>query len=132
MAQSRRVEKVSSLIRKEISEILLVGIRDHRIDSKIITITSAEVSGDLQHCKVFVSIFGDENKTKELFSILEESQNYFKGELGRRLKMRRAPEIVFKLDKSMDHSSNILDILGKLEEERKTKKINSLEAQDIN
>ena len=132
MAQNRRVEKVSALIRKEMGEILLSGLRDHRIDSSIITVTNVEVSGDLQHCKIFVSIFGNENKKKEFFSILEGSQSFMKGELGRRLKMRRAPEIVFKLDEGMDKSIDVLDILGKLEQERKTKEMNSLAPEELN
>ncbi len=131
MAQNRRVEKVSSLIRKEMGDILLSGFRDHSIDSTIITVTNVEVSGDLQHCKIFVSIFGNENEKKQLFALLEGSQPFLKGELGRRLNMRRAPEIVFKLDQGVDKSSEVLDLLGKLEEERKTKKIDFLGSHDL-
>ena len=57
MAQSRRVEKVSALIRKEMSHLLLNGLKDHLLQATMITITDVEVSGDLQHCKIFVSIF---------------------------------------------------------------------------
>ena len=132
MAQNRRVEKVSALIRKEMSELLMRGLRDHRLEESLITITDVEVSGDLQHCKIFVSIFGDEREKKELFSVLEGSQGFLKGELGRRLQMRRAPEIVFKLDQGMDRSIDLLDLLGKLEEERKIKSINYSESQESN
>ena len=121
MAQSRRVEKVAALIRKEMSHILLNGLRDHRIRSTMITITGVEVSGDLQHCKIFVSIFGNSNHKNEVFSELEASQVFLKGELGRRLQMRRAPEVVFKLDRGMEKGTSVLDLLGQLEDERKTK-----------
>ena len=53
MAQGRRVERVASLIRREISELLINGIRDERVHLGMVTITEVEVSGDLQHCKVF-------------------------------------------------------------------------------
>ena len=129
MAQSRRVERVAALIRKEMSELLLSGLRDQRVESTIITITNVEASGDLQHCKIFVSILGDESQKQEAFSVLEASQAFIKGELGRRLKMRRAPEIIFKLDRGMDKSSNVLDLLVRLDEERKTKDMNSLDYQ---
>ncbi len=121
MAQSRRVEKVAALIRKEMSLLLLNGLRDHRISSTMITITGVEVSGDLQHCKIFVSIFGNSNQKNEVFSELEASQIFLKGELGRRLQMRRAPEVVFKLDRGMEKGTSVLDLLGQLEDERKTK-----------
>ncbi len=130
MAQSRRVERVAALIKKEISQLLIGGIKDQIVDSTIITITNVQVSGDLQHCKIFVSIFGDDLKKDEVFSVLDSSKFFIKGELGRRLKMRRAPEIVFKLDQGMDKSSNVLDILGRLEKERKIKNINFTETQE--
>ena len=82
----------------------------------MITITDVEVSGDLQHCKIFVSILGNQNQTEEIFTGLEASQIYLKGELGRRLQMRRAPEIIFKLDNGMKKGNNVLDLLDKLKE----------------
>ncbi|ABX08058.1 30S ribosome-binding factor RbfA [Prochlorococcus marinus] len=121
MAHGRRVEKVSALIRKEMSQLLLDGIRDERVASSMVTITEVEVSGDLQHCKIFVSIFGQDPKREEAFSGLQAASGFLRGELGRRLQMRRAPEIVFKLDKGMEKGSSVLDLLGKLEEERKNK-----------
>ncbi|KGG16825.1 MULTISPECIES: 30S ribosome-binding factor RbfA [unclassified Prochlorococcus] len=130
MAQSRRVEKVAALIRKEMSQLLLNGLRDQRVHSTMITITDVEVSGDLQHCKIFVSIFGDPGKIDAVFSALEASQVFLKGELGRRLEMRRAPEIIFKLDRGMEKGNSVLDLLGKLDEERKTKNQNMVEFQD--
>ena len=130
MAQTRRVEKVAALIRKEMSQLLMSGLRDHRIDSTMITITDVEVSGDLQHCKIFVSIFGDSNQKNAVFSELEASKVFLKGELGRRLQMRRAPEVVFKLDRGMEKGTPVLDLLGQLENERKAKNSDLIENQD--
>ncbi len=129
MAQSRRVEKVAALIRKEMSHLLLNGLRDHRIQSTMITITDVEVSGDLQHCKIFVSIFGNTDQRNAVFSELEASQVFLKGELGRRLQMRRAPEVVFKLDRGMEKGTSVLDLLGQLEDERKAKNTDLSEKQ---
>ena len=57
MTQGRRVAKVAALIRREMSQLLINGIRDERVHLGMVTITEVEVSGDLQHCKIFVSIF---------------------------------------------------------------------------
>ena len=118
MANSRRVEKVAALIRRELSQLLINGIRDERVHQSMVSITAVEVSGDLQHCKIFVSLFGNESQKAEVFSGLEAATGYLKGELARRLQMRRAPEIVFKLDKGMEKGTSVLSLLGKLEEER--------------
>ena len=56
MTKGRRVERVAALIRREIAQLLINGIRDERVQQGMITITEVEVSGDLQHCKIFVSI----------------------------------------------------------------------------
>ena len=56
MTNGRRVERVAALIRREMSQLLINGIRDERIHLGMVTITNVEVSGDLQHCKIFVSI----------------------------------------------------------------------------
>ena len=121
MAQSRRVERVAALIRNEMGQMLLNGIKNLTFNSAMVTITAVEVSGDLQHCKIYVSIFGNDTETEEVFSGLESSQTYLRGELGRRLQMRRAPEVIFKLDKGMKIGNNVLNLLDKLEEERKNK-----------
>ncbi len=130
MTQSRRVEKVAALIRKEMSHLLLNGLKDHRIQTTMISITDVEVSGDLQHCKIFVSIFGNSTQKNTVFSELEASQSFLKGELGRRLKMRRAPEVVFKLDRGMEKGIPVLDLLGQLENERKAKNTDFIENQE--
>lgn len=127
MANTRRVEKVAALIRREISQLINTGIRDQRIHQGMITITQVEVSNDLQYCKIFVSLFGEESIKDEVLAGLEDSTGFLKGELARRLQMRRAPEIVFKLDRGMEKGASVLNLLGKLERERKSKEdINDL------
>ena len=121
MANSRRVEKFAALMRREISELLINGVKDERVHQGMITITEVEVSGDLQHCKIFVSLFGEEKNKTLILSGLEASAGFLKGEIGRRLKMRRAPEITFQLDKGMEKGLSVLNLLGKLNEERKGK-----------
>ena len=121
MANSRRVEKLAALLKREISELLMSGVRDERIHQSLVSITNVEVSGDLQHCKIFVSLFGEEQKKADVLSCLEEAKGFIRGELARRLQMRRAPDIVFKLDMGMSKGSSVLDLLTSLEYQRKNK-----------
>ena len=119
MAQGRRVERVAALIRKEVSELMINGIRDERVHQGMVSITEVEVSGDLQHCKIFVSIFGESNSRSQVLEGLQAASGYLRGELGRRLQMRRAPEVVFQLDRGIEKGTSVLGLLNRLEDERK-------------
>ncbi|WP_186538883.1 30S ribosome-binding factor RbfA [Synechococcus sp. BIOS-E4-1] len=121
MAPGRRVERVAALIRREISELLINGIRDERVHQGMVSITNVEVSGDLQHCKIFVSVLADNDARKEVMDGLQAASGYLRGELGRRLQMRRAPEVVFQLDRGLERGTNVLHLLGELEREREVK-----------
>ncbi len=121
MANSRRVEKFAALLKREVSGLLVNGIRDERIHQAMITITNVEVSGDLQHAKIFVSLFGEEQKKAEVLLCLEEAKGFIRGELARILQMRRFPELVFKIDQGMSKGSSVLDLLTSLELERDKK-----------
>ena len=119
MSNGRRVARVAALIRREISQLLINGIRDQRVQQGIITITEVEVSGDLQHCKVFVSIYGEENEKNLVMSGLHAASGFLRGELGRKLQLRRAPEIIFQLDRGLEKGISVLTLLESLDKERK-------------
>lgn len=118
MAQGRRVERVASLIRRELSELLVAGIKDERVSQGMVSVTHVEVAGDLQHCKIFVSVYGSDSERDEAFAGLCSAAPYVKGELGRRLKMRRTPEVVFLLDRGLERGTTVLGLLNQLEEQR--------------
>jgi len=119
MAQSRRVERVAALIRREVSEMLVSGIKDERVQQGMVSVTSVEVAGDLQHCKVFVSIFGSDDDREQAMAGLQAAAPYVKGELGRRLKLRRTPELVFVLDRGLEKGNTVLGLLQQLEADRR-------------
>ena len=118
MAQGRRVERVAALIRREISELLVSGIRDERLQHGMVSVTNVEVAGDLQHCRIFVSVLGSEQERSLVMAGLRAATPYVKGELGRRLKLRRTPEVVFQLDRGLERGTSVLELLGRLEEQR--------------
>jgi ribosome-binding factor A len=118
MAQGRRVERVASLIRREVSELLQGGIRDERVGHGLVSVTTVDVAGDLQHCRIFVSVFGSEDDRQQAMEGLKAATPFVKGELGRRLKLRRTPEVVFVLDRGIERGSSVLGLLNQLERER--------------
>ena len=121
MAQSRRVERVASLIRREISELLIGGIKDERVNQGMVSVTTVEVAGDLPHCKIFVSVFGSDSDKEQAMAGLRSASAFVKGELSRRLKMRRTPEVVFVLDRGIEKGATVLGLLNRLEDERQEK-----------
>ena len=120
MTKGHRVERVAALIRRELSQLLINGIRDERIHRSMVTITKVEVSKDLQHCKIFVSIYGEESHKNLVMSGLDSASSFLKGELGRKLQLRRVPEIVFQLDRGLEKGTSVLTLLERLNHERET------------
>jgi ribosome-binding factor A len=118
MAQGRRVERLASLLRREISELLNGGIRDARVHQGMVSITRVDVAGDLQHGKIFVSVFGSEEQQRQAIEGLKAATPYVRGELGRRLRLRRMPELIFVLDRGLERGTAVLGLLQGLERER--------------
>ncbi|UPM49686.1 MULTISPECIES: 30S ribosome-binding factor RbfA [unclassified Synechococcus] len=118
MAQGRRVERVAALIRREVSELLVTGIKDERVSLGMVSVTNVDVAGDLQHCKIFVSVYGSPEVQQQALEGLRSASNYVKGELSRRLNMRRTPEVIFQLDRGIEKGTSVLGLLNQLEEQR--------------
>ena len=120
MANSRRVARVAALIKREVSQMLFSEIKDDRVGAGMVSITDVEVSGDLQHAKIFVSIYGTEAAKEETMAGLESSAHYIRKELGSRMKLRRTPSVQF-LENSLERGDNMLNLLSKISQERQNK-----------
>ena len=128
MATGRRVARVSASIKREISQMLMSDIKDDRVGAGMVSVTAVDVSGDLQHAKVFVSIYGTEAAKAETMAGLTAATPYVRGALGRRLRLRRTPEIIFKEDVSFEQGTQVLNLLSQLEHERNTLDENGIPA----
>jgi ribosome-binding factor A len=116
MATNRRVSRVSSLIKREVSLMLINEIKDDRVGAGMVSITDVEVSGDLQHAKIFVSIYGTEAAKKETMEGLKSSVGFVRRELGHRMRLRRTPEIMFVEDHSLERGDQMLNLLNQIRE----------------
>jgi ribosome-binding factor A len=119
MATSRRVSRVAELIKREVSQMLLNGIKDDRVGMGMVSVTDVDVSGDLQHAKIYVSIYGTEEAKAETMAGLKSATGYVRSELGARVRLRRTPEVVFIEDRSIERGSKVLSLLNQLELQRK-------------
>ncbi len=120
MANSRRVARVAALIKREVSQMLLSEIKDDRVGAGMVSVTEVEVSGDLQHAKIFVSIYGTEEARLETMAGLESSVNFVRKQLGSRMQLRRTPTVKFFED-SLERGDNMLNLLSKISQERQNK-----------
>ncbi|CEJ44321.1 30S ribosome-binding factor RbfA [Umezakia ovalisporum] len=118
MATNRRVSRVAELIKREVSQMLLHGIKDDRVGTGMVSVTDVDVSGDLQHAKVYVSIYGTESAKSETMAGLRSATGFIRSELGSRVRLRRTPEVIFIEDKSIERGTKVLSLLNKLEYER--------------
>jgi len=118
MATNRRVSRVAELIKREVSQMLLNGIKDDRVGSGMVSVTDVDVSGDLQHAKIYVSIYGSEEAKSETMAGLKSATGYVRGELGSRMSLRRTPEVVFIEDLSIERGTKVLSLLNRLQQER--------------
>ena len=123
MATSRRVSRVASLIQQEVSQMVQLEIKDDRVGAGMVSVTDVDVSGDLQHAKIYVSIYGTEEARAETMAGLKSATGYVRRELGRRVRLRRTPEIIFIEDKGLERGDRMLALLNQLSQERQSKEL---------
>ena len=96
---SNRIRRISEEVKNAISVMLINGIKDPRITS-MISVTDVEVTNDLRYAFVYISILGGDKE--ESLEGLNSARGYIRREVGRQVKLRYAPEIIFKIDDSID------------------------------
>ncbi len=114
---AHRLERINSLIRQEMSELLQRQVKDPRLGS-FITVTEVVTSADLKHAKVFVSSISIEEEKKEVLSALASASGFFRRELANRLKLRSTPELSFHWDDSIEHGAHLLQLIDEIAQRR--------------
>jgi ribosome-binding factor A len=113
----KRAERVSEAIKREVSVLILQEMKDP--DVTHVTVTDVETSDDLRHAKIFVSVMGDEAVKKRSMEGLERAKGYLRTEISRRLRLRYAPELQMKLDRTIDRAMRIEELLNDLKTREK-------------
>lgn len=117
MADPRRPDRVAEAIREQVATFLSEGAKDPRIRG-FVTVTAVEMTRDLRHANVFVSVMGDDDATKATFEGLASVASHLRSMLGKSLRLRNAPEIHFKADESIARASRIEQLLAQVRNER--------------
>jgi ribosome-binding factor A len=116
MPNPHRQEKLGELIAVELSDLLRTRVKDPRVG--FASITHVEVSGDLRHAKIFVSVMGTDDERAATMQALKHATGFLRHELAERIVLRYMPELVFKLDTSIEQGSRILELIRQIENEQ--------------
>ncbi len=107
--QHRRKDQLSHLIARELSE-LIARMKDPRIG--FASVTGVDLSQDLRHAKVYISVMGSADEQRASMTALTHATGFLRHELAQRLTIRYTPELVFRLDDSIARGAHVLDLIN--------------------
>ena len=114
----RRIARLNSLLREVITEVIKREAKDPKI-SPLTSITRVEITPDLKHAKVFVSVIGSEAERQQTMKTLETSAGFISSHSSKKVRMRYFPSLSFYLDHSVEDQMKIEKILQEIDEKRK-------------
>lgn len=112
---SKRVNRVAEQMKKELGDIIIQKVKDPRIG--FVTVTDVEVTGDLQNATVFISVLGSEEEQEATLKGLDKAKGFIRTEIGRRIRLRKVPEIEFSFDESIAYGNRIQTLLTQVNQE---------------
>lgn len=111
---TQRTNRVDQLLREQIGELLAREVADPRIG--FVTITDVETTPDLRHAKVWVSVIGTEDERRDAVRGLAHAMPFIRRELGKRLRIRRIPDLHIVSDDTFERGTRVLHLLAELAE----------------
>lgn len=115
---SHRIERVNSVIRQEISQLLQREVKDPRL-SGFITVTEVITAPDMKHTRVYISHLGTEAERQEALKTLTAAAGFFRRELSKTVKLRYTPEISFHGDDSIERGDRIAQLINRVITDKK-------------
>ncbi|MCE5316426.1 MAG: 30S ribosome-binding factor RbfA [Parachlamydia sp.] len=120
MTTKQRVDRLNSLLKEVISEVIQRDVRNPHL-GKFITVTRVGISKDLHHAKVFISVIGTDQEREESIKALQSAAGFIAVNASKKVVLRYFPELVFKLDDSVDKHMRIETLLGEIAAERESR-----------
>jgi ribosome-binding factor A len=114
---SRRIERTSKLIQREISTLLEREVNDPRL-GKFVSVTEVTLSADLKYAKVYVSTLASEMDKEDLLAGFNKASGFLRRELAAHLRLRQMPQLSFHYDDSIERGARLLELMGELSTEK--------------
>lgn len=108
-----RIDRISEEVKRVVSDIIRNGIRDPRVSS-MSSVMDADVTPDLKYAKIYISVLGSDEEKEATIKGLNSAAGFIRRELGSKMKLRYSPEIVFELDRSIEHGANIMKLINEV------------------
>ena len=118
----RRADRVAAAIREEVASFLATDLKDPRVVG-LVTVTGVDVTRDLRHANVYVSVMGTDTERSATFEGLDSVAAHLRSRIGRALRLRLAPEIVFKADESIARAARIESLLAQVKDAQSQKPV---------
>lgn len=104
-----RAHKVGEQMKKELSDIIGKRIKDPRVG--FVTVTGVDVTGDLQQATIYITVLGNDEQKEETIDGLSKAKGFIRSEIGKRIRLRKTPEISFAFDESIEYGNRIDTLL---------------------
>ena len=118
--KKNRLERVNSLLKEVIFEVIQREVKNPHINT-FVTVTNVDTSADLHHAKVSISLICPEADKQKIIDALQSAAGFIAVHASKKVELRYFPELTFKLDNSLDEFIRIQEILGKIEQERRSR-----------
>lgn len=115
---STRIDRISEEVMKALAEAMR-SVRDPRVQEAMVSVVHCDVTNDLRYAKCYISVLGSEQQTKDVMKGLKSAAGWLRREVGHKVQLRYAPELVFELDQSITHGAHISEVLHELKNEGK-------------
>ena len=109
---NNRINKINEEVHRELAAIIR-ELKDSRIPM-LTSVVAVHVTNDLSYAKCYISVMGDTETQKKAIEGLKSAAGYVRRELGHRIDLRHTPELIFELDKSIEHGAHINQVLNEL------------------
>lgn len=120
MSKKQRADRLNSLLKEVISEVVTKEVRNPKV-SPLVTVTRVEVSLDLQHAKVYISVIGTDEQKNETLEALQTAAGFIAVHASKKVVLRYFPALNFKLDTTVDKHLRIDEILNQIHEEQRSR-----------
>lgn len=107
-----RANRVGEQLKKELSEIFQRELKDPRIG--FLTVTAVDMTGDLSQAKIYISVLGSEEQKENSLKAIAKASGFIRSEIGKRIRLRHTPELIFKFDESIDYGNKIEKLLAEI------------------
>jgi ribosome-binding factor A len=114
---SGRIVRLNSLLKEVISEVIRDDVRNPHV-SRLITVTRVDITKDLHHAKVYISVIGTDEEKAESLRALNNASGFIAVNASKKVVLRYFPELIFKLDDSVDKHMRIEELLSEISEKR--------------